>query len=95
MNSEWLPRGHSPDPIDAEPGETDAVGFGWTVYVKRRFRMVLEVASFWSAIALPALYLPLLIVGIESTDGLMVFLGLYGLHVLSLLGGRRHYDNHE
>ena len=50
----------------------------------------LSTVSFWAAIALPACYLSLLASGIETTDGLALFLGLLGLHVLALLGGRAH-----
>lgn len=53
-------------------------------------RGALAALAFWIAIALPALYLPLLIAGIESTDGLLAFLGLLGLHVVALVGGRRY-----
>jgi len=52
------------------------------------FRRSLSALSFWCSIALPAVYLPLLAAGIESTGGLAAFLGLLGLHVLSLVGGR-------
>lgn len=50
----------------------------------------LAVLAFWSAIALPALYLPLLASGLESLDDLMVFLGLFGLHAATLVLGRSH-----
>lgn len=50
----------------------------------------LAVLAFWSAIALPALYLPLLASGLESVDDLMVFLGLFGLHAATLFLGRTH-----
>ena len=50
----------------------------------------LSAVAFYSAIALPALYLPLIISGIESTEGLLLFLGLFGLHVTALVGGRSH-----
>lgn len=53
-------------------------------------RRSLSALSFWGAIALPAVYLPLLIVGVETTAGPGTFLGLFGLHVVSLVGGRRH-----
>ena len=46
--------------------------------------------AFWSGIALPGLYIPVLLHGIESVEGLAVFLGLFGLHVLALVGGRCH-----
>lgn len=48
--------------------------------------------SFWSAIALPAFYLPLLAAGIESVRGLGLFLGLFGLHVVALVIGRHYAD---
>lgn len=51
-------------------------------------RGAVAALAFWIAIALPALYLPLLVAGIESTDGLVTFLGLLGLHVIALVGGR-------
>lgn len=50
----------------------------------------LSALSFWGAIALPGIYLPLLVSGIETTDGLVTFLLLFGLHVSALVGGRRH-----
>lgn len=56
-------------------------------------RRSLSALSFWGAIALPALYLPLLLVGIDTTNGLVTFLLLFGLHVLALLGGRRYHGS--
>lgn len=52
----------------------------------------LSALSFWFAIALPLLYLPMLAAGIESARGLVLFLGLFGLHVLALVGGHGHND---
>lgn len=51
--------------------------------------------SFWLAIVLPALYIPLLFAGIEDARGLLVFLGLFGLHVLALIGGRSYRESPE
>lgn len=51
---------------------------------------LVSTLSFWAAIVLPVLYLPLLAAGIDSTTGLALFLGLFGLHVLALVGGREH-----
>lgn len=56
--------------------------------LRRHVRVPLSALSFWIAIALPAVYLPLLVVGIDGADGLLLFLGLLGLHVLALVGGR-------
>lgn len=46
--------------------------------------------SFWLAIALPALYLPLLFAGLSSTSDLVTFLALFGLHLAALVGGRSY-----
>lgn len=53
-------------------------------------RRTLSALSFWGAIALPSVYLPLLVAGIDTTDGLLTFLLLFGLHVSALVGGRRY-----
>lgn len=39
---------------------------------------------------MPMLYIPLLISGLDTTSGLGLFLALFGIHVLALLGGRNH-----
>jgi len=49
-----------------------------------------SAVAFYAAIALPAGYLPLLLIGITTMDGLLLFLGLVALHVVALLGGRFH-----
>ena len=56
----------------------------------RGVRHVASALAFWGAIALPAVYLPLLASGIETPDGLLTFLLLLGCHVLALVGGRRY-----
>lgn len=53
-------------------------------------RLLVSAVSFWVAIALPALYLPLLLRGLEGVGGLWLFLTLVGFHVLALIGGRHH-----
>ncbi|MFB6174049.1 MAG: hypothetical protein ABEI39_05340 [Halobacteriales archaeon] len=59
----------------------------------RRFLAApLSTLSFWSAIALPAVYLPLLIAGVDSQRGLVAFLGLFALHLAALVGGRSYAD---
>lgn len=56
----------------------------------------LSALAFWTAIALPVLYLPLLVTGLRSTGELLVFLALFGVHVLALLAGRSHRrDGHD
>lgn len=50
----------------------------------------LSRVAFYSAIALPAVYLPLLVTGIETAEGLALFLALLGLHIATLIGGRSY-----
>lgn len=56
----------------------------------RRARRSLSALSFWGAIALPSVYLPLLLAGLETAGGLATFLLLFGLHAFALVGGRRY-----
>lgn len=50
----------------------------------------LSAVAFWSAIALPVLYVPLLATGLGSTRDLALFLGLFALHLVTLVGGRTY-----
>lgn len=68
---------------------------GGSLSVTRRIRTPLAALSFWSAIVFPVLYLALFVRGIETTTGLGVFLGLFGLHVLALIGGRNYHRSPE
>lgn len=43
--------------------------------------------AFWVAIGLPLLYIPLFLSGIANLSELLLFLGLFGLHVLALIRG--------
>ncbi len=53
-------------------------------------REPLSTVAFWSAIALPALYVPLLAVGLGTVQDLALFLGLFALHLAALLAGRSY-----
>ena len=53
-------------------------------------RRAVSALSFWGAIALPSVYLPLLVFGVDSTEELTTFLLLFGLHLVALFGGRRY-----
>lgn len=53
----------------------------------------IEVVGFWSAVALPFLYVPLLLTGISSQAELLTFLGLFALNVAALLAGHDHNRN--
>lgn len=50
----------------------------------------LSAVAFWSAVALPLLYVPLLVAGLSTSQDLLLFLGLFGLHLVALFGGRSH-----
>lgn len=50
----------------------------------------LSAIAFWIAIALPLLYVPLLAAGLDTIQDLLVFLGLFALHLAALFGGRRY-----
>lgn len=50
----------------------------------------ISALAFWSAIALPALYLPLLLTGLATATDLVLFLSLFGLHLVALVGGRSY-----
>jgi len=49
-----------------------------------------EAIGFWAAVALPFLYLPLLLTGISTDGELITFLGLLALNVAALLAGHDH-----
>ena len=50
----------------------------------------IETIAFWIAIAMPALYVPLLVRGLDSPEAVIAFLLLVGANVLSLAIGRGH-----
>ncbi len=66
-------------------------------HMVRRSRVAFERTvrwlSFWAAIALPAVYLPLLSVGIGEQTG-TVFLALLGLQLIALLAGHSYNQTH-
>lgn len=56
-----------------------------------RARGQLVRLSFWTAVFLPVLYVPLLLAGTGTTQELL--LGLIGAHVVALLGGRSYHGS--
>lgn len=50
----------------------------------------IRTLSFWVAIALPFLYLPMLITGLENTTVTVAFLALVGANALTLFVGHPH-----
>ena len=63
------------------------IGDGNTITLLRRSA---QAFAFWSAIALPFLYLPLLAYGLETTSQLGAFFLLLVANVLALLVGHRY-----
>jgi hypothetical protein len=50
----------------------------------------IEAIAFWAAVAMPFVYLPLLITGIETTSEGIAMVALIALHALALIVGRRY-----
>lgn len=50
----------------------------------------IEAIGFWAAVAMPFVYLPLLITGIDTTSEGIALIALIALHVLALIVGRRY-----
>lgn len=46
---------------------------------------------FWSAIFLPLGYLALLVTRVHSSENLVLFLVLVGLHIVALIGGHPYH----
>lgn len=55
-----------------------------------RIKMACSAFSFWLAIVLPVVYLTVLTVDYEGVDTGLLFLVLFVLNVLALLGGRSY-----
>lgn len=45
----------------------------------------IRALSFWSAIVLPLLYIPLLVVGLDTAARSIAFLGLLSLNIVTLV----------
>lgn len=69
------------NPVQPKRSIRDAVPLGAVAEPATRI-------AFYGAITLPIIYLPLLVTGIESIEGLAVFLGVFAVHVLTLIVGR-------
>ena len=49
-----------------------------------------RMVSFWAAVALPFLHVPLLAAGLSTPSETLTFLGLLGLNLVALLVGHSH-----
>ncbi len=56
------------------------------------FRVVryVEAVSFWGAVVLPLIYIPLLVLGVDTVKTLLVFISLIALNVLLLIMGHSY-----
>lgn len=54
---------------------------------------VVEAVAFWSAIVLPFVYLPLLLIGLDTMLEQNLFLLLLGLNVVMVVLGHRHHQD--
>jgi len=52
-----------------------------------------RVVGFWTAVALPFLHIPFLMMGLDSTTDTLAFLGLFALNVVALVVGHPHGDS--
>ncbi|USZ67682.1 hypothetical protein NGM10_13220 [Halorussus salilacus] len=59
-------------------------------YREHALTQPIQIVGFWSAVALPFLYLPLLVTGISSEAELLTFVGLLALNLAALLAGHGH-----
>ncbi|WP_396612603.1 hypothetical protein ACH9L7_04825 [Haloferax sp. S1W] len=71
------------------PSTSDSVALDLAATLGRVALEPFETLAFWSAIALPLAYLPLLASGLGGGD-LPLFAGLLALHVTALVLGRDH-----
>lgn len=58
--------------------------------VRRRLVGLGRAVAFWSAIALPFVYVPLLLTGVESTTESLVVLRLVALNAVFVVAGHSH-----
>lgn len=68
---------------NAESAEPGCRPFRW-------IRTPAAAIAFYGAIMLPTVYLSLLITGLNTREELLLFLGLFGLHIVALLGGHSY-----
>lgn len=72
------------------PSKSQVPGIEWVSGSTVRPDLLLRpvrVISFWAAIALPFLHLPLLLHGLNTTAELYAFLGLLALNLVALVVG--------
>jgi hypothetical protein len=58
--------------------------------LRRRLRARLSWLSFWAAVALPALYVPVVLVDVDADTRAVAFLGLFGVNLAALVVGHSY-----
>ncbi|WP_435346753.1 hypothetical protein [Haloarchaeobius sp. HRN-SO-5] len=58
--------------------------------VPKKLFAPVRMASFWLAVVLPFVHLPILLTGLGSADGAGTFLGLLALNMVTLVIGHGH-----
>ncbi|WP_121822544.1 hypothetical protein [Halostella salina] len=84
-----------PSPFHSEqaPAETGDERAGRTIQSRldiNRLTAPVRMVSFWSAVALPFLHVPLLLQGLEGPSETTTFLALLGLNLVALLVGHSY-----
>lgn len=77
-------------PISATAMTTESDTIRLPELTLSHFTHIFSKLAFWSAITLPVVYLPLLMVGLDSMIDLLMFFSLFALHVLTLILGQTH-----
>ncbi|MFC7129415.1 hypothetical protein [Haloferax chudinovii] len=71
------------------PSTNDSIALDFASAVGRLAYAPFETVAFWSAVALPLAYLPVLSGGLSSGE-LPIFAGLIAFHAVALVLGRDH-----
>lgn len=50
----------------------------------------IEMVGFWTAVALPFLYVPLFVTGLDTMPQRVTLVGLIALNIIALIVGHRH-----
>lgn len=58
--------------------------------IVRRIESQVVMLLFWIAVLLPVVYLSLLVTPIQSSEKLVLFFVLFGLHLIALIGGHSY-----
>lgn len=82
---------HEPAERRESPAERSRIALPSEYYLAFATRTI-ETVAFWTAVALPFLYVPLFLSGLDTTSEALSFLGLLLLNVIALVVGHPHAD---